>query len=188
MEYADILTTPWGDVAVVSRGGTLSRLFLPGEDLTHQASLGENSEVGSVVEAIALYFEGQQVDFRVDFGSSPLNTLRDQVRGSFPASGFATCPVHADLGRFPSFSRSVLAAASAIPYGQTATYGLLSLLAFGNPRKARAIGQVMARNPIPLIIPCHRVLASNGPGGFSSPGGVKLKQRMLAMEAACAGR
>ncbi|MDK1031893.1 MAG: MGMT family protein, partial [Planctomycetia bacterium] len=56
--------------------------------------------------------------------------------------------------------------------------------AIGRPRAARAVGQALGRNPVPLIVPCHRVVSAGGAvGGFSARGGVALKTRLLAMEA-----
>jgi methylated-DNA-[protein]-cysteine S-methyltransferase len=76
----------------------------------------------------------------------------------------------------------VLEACRGIPYGRTTTYAELAAKA-GNPRAARAAGSAMSHNPIPIIIPCHRVLHTGGGlGGFSAPGGLSLKERLLAME------
>ncbi len=84
--------------------------------------------------------------------------------------------------RLPPFTTTVLTACRAIPFGRTTTYGQLAA-AIGHPRAARAVGQALARNPVPLIVPCHRVLAGNGRlGGFTSPGGVELKRALLALE------
>jgi methylated-DNA-[protein]-cysteine S-methyltransferase len=70
---------------------------------------------------------------------------------------------------------------SRVPYGQTVTYGELSHLS-GTNIPPRAIGGIMGSNPIPIIVPCHRVLASNGLGGFSGGEGVESKRRLLTME------
>jgi len=86
-----------------------------------------------------------------------------------------------DLTGRTLFQRKVLEACRAIPWGSTRTYGELALEA-GYPGAARAVGSVMSKNRIPLIIPCHRVLAANGLGGFSAPRGVSLKRRLLALE------
>ena len=86
-----------------------------------------------------------------------------------------------DLATVPPFSRRILLAARRIPYGATVTYGHLARHAL-SPRAARAVGQAMARNPVPLLVPCHRVVASGGLGGFS--GGLVLKRRLLALEGA----
>jgi len=69
-----------------------------------------------------------------------------------------------------------------VGYGRTITYGQLAEAA-GAPRAARAVGSVMSRNPIPLVIACHRVLASNGKlGGYSAPTGLEMKERLLQLE------
>ena len=95
--------------------------------------------------------------------------------------------VRIDLTETPAFPRRVYEAARQIPAGQTRTYGELAQ-ALGQPGSARAVGQALGRNPIPLIIPCHRVLAAGGrPGGFSAPGGRATKARLLALEDAHAG-
>jgi methylated-DNA-[protein]-cysteine S-methyltransferase len=80
------------------------------------------------------------------------------------------------------FTRRVLKACRSIRFGQTVTYGRLAEMA-GRPRAARAVGGVMAKNPLPLIIPCHRVIrADGGMGGFSAMGGTILKTRLLTLE------
>ena len=96
-----------------------------------------------------------------------------------------------DLGAVPldwsgvgDFERAVYEATRAIPRGSTRTYGEIAA-AVGDPGAARAVGQALGRNPYPVVIPCHRVLAADGrPGGFSAPGGVRTKLRMLAIEGA----
>jgi methylated-DNA-[protein]-cysteine S-methyltransferase len=85
-----------------------------------------------------------------------------------------------DLEAIPPFLRQVLLATRAIPFGQLRTYGWLAAQT-GRPGAARAVGQAMARNPLPIIIPCHRVVASNGGlGGFG--GGLELKRKLLSLE------
>ena len=89
-----------------------------------------------------------------------------------------------DLTPSGSFAHRVYAAARKIPPGQTMTYGELAN-AMHRPKAARAVGQALGRNPIPLIIPCHRVLAAGAkPGGFSASGGIATKLKMLAIEGA----
>ncbi len=90
--------------------------------------------------------------------------------------------VEVDLDGAGPFARQVYAAARAIPAGKTATYGEIAET-LARPGAARAVGQALGKNPIPLIIPCHRVVAAGGkPGGFSAPGGLRTKSRMLAVE------
>ena len=86
------------------------------------------------------------------------------------------------LAGFSKFGASILTACRDITFGQTISYRQLACKA-GHPDAARAAGSVIAQNPIPLIIPCHRVLRSDGSmGGFSAPGGVTLKKRLLTLE------
>jgi methylated-DNA-[protein]-cysteine S-methyltransferase len=88
-----------------------------------------------------------------------------------------------DLADATAFFAQVYAAARRIGWGQTTTYGALAKELGAGPEAARDVGQAMARNPVPLIIPCHRVLAAGGKvGGFSAPGGASTKRRMLALE------
>lgn len=79
------------------------------------------------------------------------------------------------------FERQVLDAMSRIPFGETRTYGDLARELDTQPQ---AIGQACGANPIPIIIPCHRVLAANGLGGFSAPGGIETKIKLLKHEGA----
>lgn len=88
-----------------------------------------------------------------------------------------------DLGKKTEFQKQIIEATRRIPYGKTMSYGELARDA-GYPKAARAVGSVMSTNRIPLIVPCHRVIASGGkPGGFSAPGELTMKKRLLEMEA-----
>lgn len=78
-----------------------------------------------------------------------------------------------------TFQRAVWAALREIPYGETRTYGQIAACVGGS---ARAIGQANGANPIPIIIPCHRVVAAGGIGGYSAPGGLATKRALLALE------
>lgn len=89
-----------------------------------------------------------------------------------------------DLAEFSEFERRVHAAARTVGPGATSTYGRLAE-SLGAPGAARAVGRALSRNPCPLVVPCHRILAADGtPGGFSAPGGRITKQRLLALERA----
>jgi methylated-DNA-[protein]-cysteine S-methyltransferase len=92
--------------------------------------------------------------------------------------------VELDFGELPEFNRKVYAIALEIPPGKTMTYGEIAER-LGDKLLARAVGQALGENPIPLIMPCHRVLAAGGkPGGFSASGGVVTKLRLLSIEGA----
>lgn len=87
----------------------------------------------------------------------------------------------------PSFDLAVWRIARAIPYGETLTYGAVAAQ-LGEPDRAREVGAALGRNPVPILVPCHRVLAAGGrSGGFSAPGGVETKLRLLALEGASPG-
>jgi methylated-DNA-[protein]-cysteine S-methyltransferase len=89
-----------------------------------------------------------------------------------------------DDAEVPSFNKRVYDIARRIPPGSTRTYGDIAK-ELGDPLLAREVGQALGRNPFPIIVPCHRVLAAGGKtGGFSATGGVETKFRMLAIERA----
>jgi methylated-DNA-[protein]-cysteine S-methyltransferase len=95
--------------------------------------------------------------------------------------------IRLDLRHVPPFHQRVFEVVRNIPPGCTRSYGEVAALC-GKRHAARAVGQAMARNPYPIIVPCHRVLAAGGKsGGFSAPGGVTTKLRLLAIEGALSG-
>jgi methylated-DNA-[protein]-cysteine S-methyltransferase len=112
-----------------------------------------------------------------------LEAIRALMRGE--ASDFSS--VALDMDGVPPFRRRVYETARTIPPGETRSYGEIASL-LGAPGSARAVGQALGRNPFPIIVPCHRVLAAGGKlGGFSANGGVGTKLRMLALEREPAG-
>jgi len=114
------------------------------------------SEIAATIGAARRYFDGEQIDFS------------DAVL---------------DLGAQQPFFAQVYETVRRLGWGQTTTYGAVAKELGAGPEAARDVGQAMASNPIPLIIPCHRVLAAGGKvGGFSAPGGSTAKLRMLAIE------
>jgi methylated-DNA-[protein]-cysteine S-methyltransferase len=153
----DLFRTSWGWVGVAFTPRGLRRLVLPMPD--RAAVAGElGLSPGSVLTPWA--------------GRRGLVAFLD---------GQGPClQVPVDLAGFSGFTRRVLDATRNIPPGTTVTYGELARRA-GKPRAYRAAGQVMARNPVPLVIPCHRVVAAGGPGEYA--GGVAMKLRLLALEA-----
>lgn len=87
-----------------------------------------------------------------------------------------------DEERFTPFQREVYRVVRGIGYGETLSYAGVAVLA-GSAGAARGVGTAMARNPLPVIIPCHRVIGAGGAmGGYSAPGGVLSKRRLLTME------
>ncbi|GAB2178271.1 methylated-DNA--[protein]-cysteine S-methyltransferase [Dongia sp. agr-C8] len=114
------------------------------------------SPVAAAIAAARRYFAGEAVDFT---------------------------DIELDLEGQDEFFGRIYAALRSVGYGQVTTYGSLAKALGAGPEAARAVGQAMAKNPVPLIIPCHRVLAAgNKVGGFSAPGGADSKLKMLALE------
>ena len=92
--------------------------------------------------------------------------------------------VSLDMTGVSEFDRRVYDAARRIPAGETATYGEIAAQ-LGDRALAREVGQALSRNPFPIVVPCHRVLAAGRRnGGFSAPGGVRTKLRLLGIEGA----
>jgi methylated-DNA-[protein]-cysteine S-methyltransferase len=118
-----------------------------------------------------------------EFDSNLLKSLKGKIVAYFNGK-----TVRFDLpclDSLPAFTRKVLAACAKIPSGKTVSYSQLARM-IGNPRAGRAVGSALAKNPIPLIIPCHRVIRTNGSiGKFSAPGGSDTKKKLLALENRC---
>ncbi|MCK5563881.1 MAG: MGMT family protein [Planctomycetes bacterium] len=96
------------------------------------------------------------------------------------AVNFSDVPV--DILGLGEFTKRILTACRRIKPGETLTYGQIAVKA-GSPKGVRAAGNALARNPLPLIIPCHRIIRANGtPGNFSGAGGKKMKEKMLFLE------
>ena len=88
--------------------------------------------------------------------------------------------VKLDLRGVPTFSSAVLRATRQIPFGATCSYGSIAA-GIGAPRSSRAVGNALGRNPVPILIPCHRVVAAGGKlGGFT--GGLAMKRALLSLE------
>lgn len=105
-----------------------------------------------------------------------------RVRALLDGAADDLADVELDDRGVPDFHRRVYAVARGIQPGRTLTYGEVAR-ALGEPGAAQAVGQALGRNPFPIVVPCHRVLAAGGAtGGFSAPGGAATKLRLLALE------
>ncbi len=163
MQYALIDT----DLGIMGLGWTergINRFALPGEDRAAAQSLFRGVATGTPdrdrVDSILAYARGERVDF----------------------AGVAL-----DLEGVSDFNRAVYEHTLRLGWGETASYGEIARR-LGDVNLSRAVGRALGENPIPLLIPCHRVLGANGrPTGFSAPGGVTAKMRMLALERAAPG-
>ena len=108
----------------------------------------------------------------------------DKITGLLAGEPNDLSEVELDLEGVPAFNRSVYDIARTIPPGKTMTYGDIARK-LGGVELSRDVGQALGRNPCPIVVPCHRVLAAGGkPGGFSANGGVATKLKMLAIEGA----
>jgi methylated-DNA-[protein]-cysteine S-methyltransferase len=161
-----VFKTAWGHFGLLCSADSLRRtvLPLPNRAAARDALLAdgdapfEKDLARDLQDRIVAYFEGETGDFSTD-----------------PA---------VDLPGCAPFARNVLTACRQIPFGQTTSYAQLAAQA-GRAQAARVVGTTMARNPVPLIVPCHRVVRSDGRlGGFSAFGGTNTKQRLLLHEQA----
>ncbi len=161
--FAEAFLSPLGWIALVGCGRRLQRLSFG--HATREQALG----------AVGLRADGQvstrwsrALVRRIgDYAAGRPDDLRD---------------VEVDWQTRSAFQRSVYEACRAIPYGQTRSYGQLAR-EVGAVGAARAVGNCMAANRIPLVVPCHRVVPASGRlGRFSAPGGVAMKRRLLKME------
>ncbi len=160
-----VVKTAQGFVGFLATERGLRKLQLPQESKT-AAIEGLGGEVRGAVESPELmpeladrlvrYFDGERIEF----------ALRYDWSGS------------------TTFEMDVWRACARVRYGTTASYKDLAA-AVGSPGAARAVGTVMAHNRCPLVIPCHRIVKSDGSlGGYSGPGGLEQKRRLLDLEAA----
>jgi len=161
---ASLVQTRWGFLAIAFEGSSVIALELPDTDkkivrqrLTSRCGplTWVEKPFPEVADLLVRYFKGEPVSF-------------DKIRVA-PPDG-------------TPFYREVWKRLQAIPYGELVTYGQLAAM-LGRPRAARAIGGAVGANPIPLVIPCHRVIQNGGKlGGFSAPGGTSYKKRLLQLE------
>ena len=161
MQYA-VIETALGAMGLGWTERGVARLALPGAKLADRLSRwGRRAEPSGplllLIDRVVRYAEGEPVEFS-DF--------------------------ELDLAVAPDFHRAAYNDIRRLRWGETTTYGDIARR-MGDVQYSRAVGQAMGANPIPLIIPCHRVLGADGKtGGFSAPGGVAAKMRMLALERA----
>jgi methylated-DNA-[protein]-cysteine S-methyltransferase len=162
-----VFETTMGFCAIAWSDAGVARFQLPtktaeaAERLMRRRAFGAEpgalpEDVAAVVEAAKRYFGGEAMDFSA---------------------------VRIDLAGQDAFFARIYGALRQVGWGRTTTYGALAKEVGAGREAARDVGEAMAKNPMPLIIPCHRVLAAGGKlGGFSAPGGSKTKTRMLELE------
>jgi methylated-DNA-[protein]-cysteine S-methyltransferase len=159
----DVVESPIGPLLVAASDRGLARIYFDAEPELHLDTLARAygprvlrapATVDAARRQLDEYFEGRRSAFALDV----------DLRGAAP------------------FAQQVLDELARVPYGQTTTYGTLAARV-GAPRAARAVGMVMNRNPIPIVLPCHRVVGANGSlTGYA--GGLDVKERLLRLEGA----
>lgn len=136
---------------------------------------------GSEVTAFSLLDENRQSTDAPRFIQSLVKRVKSHLCGN--AQDFAGIPYA--WSRVSPFQKSVYQAALKVPSGQLSTYGALAALMGRSPGSSRAVGAALGRNPWPLLVPCHRFVGASGSmTGFSAPGGIETKRRLLAIEMA----
>ncbi|HEV2074556.1 MAG TPA: methylated-DNA--[protein]-cysteine S-methyltransferase [Thermomicrobiales bacterium] len=159
---SDFLDTPVGQVMITVTGAGLAAIdFVPGRSVgDFEADLvrrgiepsPDESVLADVLEELTHYFAGE------------LRTFTSQT----------------DLTGISDFTRRVIAATAEIPYGETHTYGEIAQ-AIGSPGATQAVGNALGANPVPIVIPCHRVIRGDGSMGWYT-GGQPIKRTLLGLE------
>jgi methylated-DNA-[protein]-cysteine S-methyltransferase len=167
IQHYHVFETAMGFCAIAWSDAGVARFQLPtktaeaAERLMRRRAVGAElgappEAIAAVIEAAKHYFDGEEIDFS---------------------------RVLVDLAGQDAFFAQIYHALRRVGWGGTTTYGALAKEVGAGRERARDVGEAMAKNPAPLIIPCHRVLAAGGKiGGFSAPGGSKTKARMLELE------
>jgi len=171
MDYWAILRTPFGWCGLVtSRYSGIKEVILPVKHKTcvakrikrdYSSALPNSAKLSKFIRPLQAYFRGKQVEFK------------------FPL----------DISNFTPFQKSVYKKLMNVKFGEVRTYGWLARQ-IGRGRAARAVGNALAKNPIPVIIPCHRIIPASpagrrSVGNFSALGGPSLKRKLLALEGVC---
>lgn len=163
-----IFDTPFDRCGIVwgMRGITAVQLPMGSEDKTRARIRQSRSDIAETLPPLDVQ---KAIDGIIELLAGKPNDLTDIVL---------------DLDGAPEFNRRVYDIARTIPPGKTLTYGDIAKR-LGGVELSRDVGQALGRNPCPIVVPCHRVLAAGGkPGGFSANGGVVTKLKMLAIEGA----
>ena len=164
MQKYTIFKTKWGHFGLAGTENSLLRTHLPADEPEKvkcgllknlQTAQYDKNFFKALQQQIAAYFDGELVKFE---------------------------PVPFAFDGLSSFTAKVLKTCGRIEFGRTVSYSVLAAK-LGSPSAGRAVGNALAKNPLPLIIPCHRIIRSDGRiGGFSASGGVKLKNKLLQHE------
>ncbi|MBL8346782.1 MAG: methylated-DNA--[protein]-cysteine S-methyltransferase [Rubrivivax sp.] len=174
--HSALFATAIGDCGLAWQGEALTNVLLPADDAAATRSLLRHL---SGAEPAA-----EPAEPWPPFVQRAVAAMQALIRGE--AVSLAEVPLA--WSRVGAFERRVYEITQRLAPGETSTYGDVAR-ELGDAAAARAVGVALGRNPWPLVVPCHRVLAAGGKlGGFSAPGGVATKERLLAIEAPHARR
>jgi methylated-DNA-[protein]-cysteine S-methyltransferase len=163
MKYT-IFKTRWGYFGLAANGKGLSRTVLPCSDK-------------QILKRLLL----AGID-EPEFERDLLKSLQNKIIAYFNGCPLPSVFRPLNLEGLGPFTKKVLNACQRIPAGKTISYSQLARM-IGKPRAGRAVGNALAKNPVPLVIPCHRVIHSDGTiGKFSAPGGTALKKMLIGLE------
>ena len=203
-----IFKTKWGYFGLAGTEYALYRTCLPGQSpeklkLLLLKGLSLTNRVSSIEHRVSLVRRSFSEGGRIEFDKAFFKEIQRQIIAYFEGSYVNFSPdIPLVLNGFSSFYTLALTSCRYVTYGETITYVELARKS-GRPAAARAAGNALAKNPLPLIIPCHRVIRSDGSlGGFSAPGGqgdqaegldeikpafggLSLKRKLLAHEQNC---
>jgi methylated-DNA-[protein]-cysteine S-methyltransferase len=169
-----VFETEFGWIGMVGSATQVTRLTLPVES-REEALRSVRAGFQIPPEQNGAGLPSDAVEDEAAFGSLP-QMLRDYFHGK----EVDLSKIAVDLDPLPPFARRALLECMKLPAGTVATYGEIARRA-GSARACRAVGNAMASNPVPIIVPCHRVIRSNGGiGGFGA--GLEMKRRLLKLE------
>lgn len=169
-----VVSTSLGHIALEWSAGGLTRFSLPEHD---RSAVERRARKWAQAAALAPALD-EMPPHAPGFVAQAVSLARAYADGE--TVDFTVLPL--DLAGIDPFDRAVYAAALTLRQGEITTYGELAERA-GFPGMARETGAALGRNPLPLVIPCHRIVAAGGRiGGFSAPGGARTKERLLSHE------
>ena len=161
MKFTNSVQSPVGTILIVADASAVVAVAIHPERSAKLQALGltgheqSNRISQSAAEQVVAYFAGERKRFDLPFSFAGISP----------------------------FARKILSGLIDVPYGETMSYGELATIC-GHPQAARAVGRVMAANPVPIIVPCHRIVGSSGKmTGYSGGDGIVTKEWLLAFEA-----
>ncbi len=168
-DIVSLIDTAAGPVAWIGNRESIATVFVGFADLT------------SLRAAIQVSPWGAEVESR-QWTSGARQRVSTALRSFLAGKADELAELRVRLDHLTPWQKQVLQETRRIPAGETCTYGELARQ-LGRPQAARAVGQALGKNPVPLLIPCHRVVGAAGLGGFTNSGGLRLKNWLIDLDA-----